>query len=215
MHEICSMSVLVVSATALEIEPFLAIHPDADYLITGVGLSSALYHLTKRIHQFDYDMVLQVGLAGTFNDHLKFGTAVVVQKDRFADLGIWQNQKVISVYDLGLSDPNEFPFQEGWLINNQSDKIAVNSIFANALTVNLLTDDDVYIKAMKMKFNADIESMEGAALHFICLQEKIPFLQIRGISNKVGERDKSKWNVKDAIYASNQLLSEIYQSLKK
>ncbi len=215
MHEICSMSVLVVSATALEIEPFLAIHPDADYLITGVGLSSALYHLTKRIHQFDYDMVLQVGLAGTFNDHLKFGTAVVVQKDRFADLGIWQNQKVISVYDLGLSDPNEFPFQEGWLINNKSDKIAVNSIFANALTVNLLTDDNVYIEAMKMKFNADIESMEGAALHFICLQEKIPFLQIRGISNKVGERDKSKWNVKDAIYASNQLLSEIYQSLKK
>ena len=215
MHEICTMSVLVVSATALEIEPFLAIHPDADYLITGVGLSSALYHLTKRIHQFDYDMVLQVGLAGTFNDHIKLGTAVVVQKDRFADLGIWQNQKVISVYDLGLSDPNEFPFQEGWLINNQSDKIAVNSIFANALTVNLLTDDDVYIKAMKMKFNADIESMEGAALHFICLQEKIPFLQIRGISNKVGERDKSKWNVKDAIYASNQLLSEIYQSLKK
>ncbi|MEI8053561.1 MAG: futalosine hydrolase [Bacteroidota bacterium] len=209
------MSVLVVSATALEIEPFLAIHPDADYLITGVGLSSALYHLTKRIHQFDYDMVLQVGLAGTFNDHIKLGTAVVVQKDRFADLGIWQNQKVISVYDLGLSDPNEFPFQEGWLINNQSDKIAVNSIFANALTVNLLTDDDVYIEAMKMKFNADIESMEGAALHFICLQEKIPFLQIRGISNKVGERDKSKWNVKDAIYASNQLLSEIYQSLKK
>jgi futalosine hydrolase len=31
--------------------------------------------------------------------------------------------------------------------------------------------------------------MEGAALHFVCLQEDISFIQLRAISNFVGERD--------------------------
>ncbi|NMD28678.1 MAG: futalosine hydrolase, partial [Bacteroidetes bacterium] len=33
----------------------------------------------------------------------------------------------------------------------------------------------------------------------VCLQKEIPFLQIRGISNYVGERDKSKWKMEEAI----------------
>jgi futalosine hydrolase len=68
---------------------------------------------------------------------------------------------------------------------------------------------------MKHKYNADVESMEGAALHYVCIQKNIPFLQIRGISNQVGERDKSKWQFKEAIQSSNQLLNDIYSSLKK
>jgi futalosine hydrolase len=43
--------------------------------------------------------------------------------------------------------------------------------------------------------------MEGAALHMVCLENKIPFLQIRGISNWIGERDKSKWKIAEASEA--------------
>jgi futalosine hydrolase len=43
--------------------------------------------------------------------------------------------------------------------------------------------------------------MEGAALHLVCLENKIPFLQIRGISNWVGERDKSQWKIPEAAEA--------------
>ena len=41
--------------------------------------------------------------------------------------------------------------------------------------------------------------MEGAALHYVCLHEKIPFLQLRTVSNYVGERNKTKWNIADAF----------------
>ncbi|MCH5683849.1 hypothetical protein LWM68_06005 [Niabella sp. W65] len=41
--------------------------------------------------------------------------------------------------------------------------------------------------------------------------EKIPFLQIRGISNYVGERDKRKWNFKDAIDNLNNELVRIVE----
>jgi futalosine hydrolase len=48
--------------------------------------------------------------------------------------------------------------------------------------------------------------MEGAALHYVCLQENIPFVQIRSVSNYVGERDKTKWKIQEAIENLNREL---------
>lgn len=63
------------------------------------------------------------------------------------------------------------------------------------------------------KFQPVIESMEGAALHYVCLMEKIPFLQIRSISNHIGERDKRKWNMKEAILRLNQEIIRLTENL--
>ena len=65
---------------------------------------------------------------------------------------------------------------------------------------------------MREKFGADIESMEGAAFHYVCLQQKIKFLQLRSISNVAGERDKTKWMMKEAI---NNLNIELKNLVKK
>ena len=51
--------------------------------------------------------------------------------------------------------------------------------------------------------------MEGAALHYVCLQQSVPFLQIRSISNEVGERDKSKWRMKEAVENLNTELIKL------
>ena len=48
--------------------------------------------------------------------------------------------------------------------------------------------------------------MEGAALHYVARESNIPFVQIRAISNYIGERDKSKWEMKSAIDNLNQTL---------
>jgi futalosine hydrolase len=55
--------------------------------------------------------------------------------------------------------------------------------------------------------------MEGAAFHFACLQEKIPFLQLRCISNYVEVRDKSKWNIPLAVKNLNQVLVEVVEAM--
>jgi futalosine hydrolase len=55
--------------------------------------------------------------------------------------------------------------------------------------------------------------MEGAALHYVCLQENIPFLQIRSISNRVGERDKAKWEFKEAIKNLNKELAVLLKEI--
>jgi futalosine hydrolase len=208
------MSILIVAATHLEIQPFLEEHPDAYYLITGVGAAATVFQLMNHIEKNKSNFIIQVGLAGTYNDELKLGESVIVERDCFADLAVWENKKLISVYDLGLGNPNQTPLENGWLVNDVTKAISSSIQKVNGVTVNLLSDDLNYVEAMRMKYNAAVESMEGAALHYVCMQKNIPFLQIRGISNKVGERDKSKWNFKEAIQSSNQLLSEIYITLK-
>jgi len=57
--------------------------------------------------------------------------------------------------------------------------------------------------------------MEGAALHYVCLMEKIPFLQIRSISNVIGERDKSRWKLEEAGKILHNKLISLLQKLKQ
>ncbi len=51
--------------------------------------------------------------------------------------------------------------------------------------------------------------MEGAAFHYVCLQEEVKFLQLRSISNAVGERDKKQWKMKEAIISLNIELDKL------
>ena len=67
-----------------------------------------------------------------------------------------------------------------------------------------MTDNALQVNELFEKFNPGIESMEGAALHYVCLLQKVSFLQLRSISNMVGERDKSKWAMKEAINNLNE-----------
>jgi futalosine hydrolase len=46
--------------------------------------------------------------------------------------------------------------------------------------------------------------MEGAAFHYVCLQEGMPFAQVRSISNYVEPRNRSAWKIKEAVIALNE-----------
>lgn len=205
------MNVLVVSATEFEIEPFVHENNIADVLITGIGIPATIFHLTKKLSQKNYDLVIQAGIAGTFSPDLKKGTVLLVDKDAFGDLGIYEKGNFKTLFDSGFINENEFPFSNGWLVNRHEYLTHSSLSLATGITVNKITDDGIQIKKLSDKFKPDIESMEGAALHYVCLQQKIKFLQLRSISNTVGERDKQKWEMKKAITNLNMELKKIIQ----
>jgi futalosine hydrolase len=207
------MQILLIAATALEIEPFTAANSRVDVLISGVGVPSTIYHLQKRIHQVDYDLVIQAGIAGSFNNNFSLAQTVLVKQDCFADLGIEEKENYTPVFETALTDKDEFPFTNGWLVNAVDNLNLLNLPKAKAITVNKVSDSELQKQQFIQTFNADIESMEGAALHYVCLQEQIPFLQIRSISNLVGERDKTKWKMKEAIESLNKELTILINGL--
>jgi futalosine hydrolase len=207
------MQILVIAATSKEIEPFTVANSQFDVLITGVGVPSTMYHLQKRIHQLDYDFIIQAGIAGTFNNDIELGKTVLVQQDCFADLGIEEKENYTPLFNTPFANKDEFPFTNGWLININEALLKSSLQKVKAITVNKVSDSELQKHQFISTFNAAIESMEGAALHYVCLQEAIPFLQIRSISNYVGERDKTKWKMKEAIENLNKELTTLINGL--
>lgn len=207
------MNVLIVAATDFEIEPFIQQKKKADILVTGFGIPATIFNLTKKLMSKNYDLAIQAGIAGTFNEIFSLSEVVVVKEDCFGDIGMEEKGRFYSLFDNGFLKENEFPFSDGKLFNH-SKILEKNSLSkAKAVTINKISDDIFHNKMIHEKFNSEIETMEGAAFHYVCLQQKINFLQLRSISNKVGERDKSKWKLKPTIENLNKELIKIIGNL--
>ncbi len=209
------MKILLVAATSRELEPFHRNHPDVDILITGVGLPAALYQIQRKIQQTNYDLIIQAGIAGSFLPSLTNGETVLVESDCFGDLGIYENQSFHPLHDTPLANKNEPPFTEGRLVNPHEFPFLSTMKKVKGITVNTVSEDKHLCNDRMQVFQSDIESMEGAALHYCCLMDKIPFLQIRSISNLVGERDKTKWTIQAAIDNLNETVNYIINQFQK
>ena len=207
------MQILLIAATEQEIQPFIATNAETDVLISGVGIPSTMYHLQKRMQQIDYDFIIQAGIAGTYNKDIKPGQTVLVKEDSFGDLGMEEKENFTPIFESALADKNEFPFTNGWLVNTNGIFNRSSLLSVKAITINKVSDSELQKQQLTKQFNADIESMEGAALHYVCLQENISFIQIRAVSNYVGERDKTKWKMKEAIDSLNAELSKLINQL--
>ncbi len=205
------MKTLVVSATDMEIKPFMAQNEAVDILITGVGAPACMYALTKKLQQHKYDFIIQAGIAGAFKNAIKLGETVLVKNDVFADLGVMEKAYFSTLFEKDFVNENDRPYTKGLLTNHilPLNKLPV----VNAITVNTVTDDPLFTNIMFDKFEPHIETMEGAAFHYVCLQEDIPFLQLRGVSNVVGERNKDNWNMQEAIENLNKNLLEVIAAL--
>ncbi len=208
------MQILLIAATPNEIELFINRYSYVDILVTGVGSPATLYHLQKRLHQMDYDFVIQAGIAGAFSTDLALGETVVVKQDTFGDLGAEEKRIFTPYFTSGLINGHEFPFANGWLMNPTMLPKNMELKAVKAVTVNKVSDSFLQKVQLMDAFDAQIESMEGAALHYVCLQEDIPFLQIRSLSNYVGERDKTKWILKKSFEHLNETLVSLIKQLK-
>lgn len=216
------MHILLVSATRFEIAPTLLLLEKEQYklnghtvevLITGVGVVNTTYFLTVNLYNKKAGLAIQAGIAGTFIHALSLGQTVLIKQDTFGDVGMEEKQKFTTIFDAGFAGKDDFPFTNGWLMN--TNELLHQSLLqsVNAVTVNKVSDSLLQRQQLKDLFTPEIESMEGAAFHYVCLQQKISFIQIRSISNAVGERDKSKWAVKDAIVNLNVELQKLINSL--
>lgn len=217
------MKILLVAATKHEIEPvqhylaeriYLRKHQQVDLLITGVGAMATTYALSKHIHMHKPDIAIQAGIGGSFHPLFCPGKIVTIKEEIIGDLGVMQQDKWHSVVDLGFLDADEHPWTEGKLINPHKELLCkLEHEKVKAITVNRISTETAFIQQIKEKFCPVVESMEGAAFHYVCLKEAIPFLQLRSISNMVGERDKSKWLLKESIQVLNNELIRLLNLL--
>lgn len=214
------MTICIFSATTFEVAPLqqqaagaenmLAGHK-IDFLISGVGLLASTFSLSQYLAAKRPDLVIQAGIAGAFDESYALASAVVVAKEYLGDLGVEENGAFHDLFDMGFTSAGEAPFTAHALANPYLDLYNKTGLPAvNAITVNEITTAAARIEQLRRKYQPVCESMEGAALHYVCLKLQVPFLQVRTLSNRVGERNKQHWKL-DA--AKDTLNNTLYQLL--
>jgi futalosine hydrolase len=204
------MRIVITAATAHELKGIeSSINPifldeSKDFYVSfhksGVGTLSATYSLIKLINTSKPNLIIQVGIAGSFSENTPHGTVVAVKDEFMGDVGVEEQGELKDLFDLNLENKDEHPFTNRSLLNPwlpEFNVLKLNEV--TGITVNEITAREDRIKQIKQKYNPSIESMEGAPLHYVALQSTVPFIQIRSISNYIGERDKTKWDIKLAL----------------
>lgn len=216
------MNCLVVAATPIELKPFLEQlreKPDApgrahtDVLITGIGLTATTYSLSRQLRLKKPDLVIQAGVGGCFDHSIPLGKVLAVKQEAIADQSVIELNSLKTLFDLQLVPENQYPFRKGWLINDSAVLKKVKLRKVKGISVNEITTSRQKTKFYTEHFHPVVESMEGAALHYVCLMEQVPFIQLRAVSNYIAERNKKNWNMKESIINLNQELLKLLQSL--
>jgi futalosine hydrolase len=222
------MKICLVSATILEIKKtvealklnyteyqpyhFIKGEKEVDILITGVGAVQTVFGLTKYLQHNKPDICIQAGIAGSFSNKIKIGTVYNIVEEVFADLGVENNDgSFTDAFQVGLINKDQPPFQSGRLLNPGA---TVMTFLPNAISVttNTVSGTHKTIDELIQRYHPDVESMEGAGFFYTCLLEKLPFVEIRSISNAVEVRNKEQWNIPLAVDNLNQILIQIIES---
>jgi len=195
------MKILLIAATRMEIQPLVEFIKQSDYnsqiqlLITGVGMVSTTFKLTQHLTTNRYDVIVQFGIAGSYHMTDELGKIYQVKEDTFGDLGAEDTTQFIDIFDM------ELPLDDNIYIKKAiPNPYSISNLpKAKGLTVNTCSGKQTTIDMRKHKYDVDIETMEGAALHYVAHQLGCKYLQIRAISNHVIPRDRETWNMKLAI----------------
>lgn len=216
------MNILLAAATPIEIKPFLQLLQgdnrlmnkfEVDVVITGIGLTASTYSILKQVTLKRPDLVIQAGVGGCFDRSIALGSVLAIKQEAISDQSVIELNKLKTLFDLNLVPLDQFPFHKGWLVNNSAVLKKVKLKKVNGISVNEITTSQQKVKFYQERFRPIVESMEGAALHYVCLMEKIPFLQVRAVSNYIAERNKKNWDMKNSIMNLNKELLRMLERL--
>lgn len=164
---------------------------DVVAMVVGVGKALSSINSFKIFSDGLADSYFLMGICGAYRKSgLKIGDMVTIFEDFFVDDGVFLGDKIIGTDELGFSicERNRV-FFELW----EDLKIV------NGNTVSLCSGIDFFADLLQSKTNADVETMEGAAVGLAAKKLNRKIFHIRAVSNFTGDRKDQEWNFKLAM----------------
>lgn len=215
------MNILIVTATEKElcliktrIESFKSANllHQYSFLITGIGIARSTFSIAQALLTHHYDFVIQLGVAGSYSSEINVGEVLWITRDTFSDLGADTKNGFLSLQELNLAAENfEVSFNAHLLKNIPQPN---NLIKATAITSDTIHNNPNRITEIYNTLHPDVESMEGAAIMYVCNQLKVPNIQVRAISNRVVPREANEWNINIALEALDQWFIKYLENLE-
>lgn len=197
----------------------------------GVGKVNAAAATTLLLATYRPAAVIVLGCGGAFpGSGLGVGDLAVAGEEIHGDEGALTPQGFLDMEALGLplarrggqSYYNHYPCCP-WLLEKVRNLFAspargrfAQVAFGPFVTVSTCSGTLAGGEALAARTGGICENMEGAAVAQICALHDIPFLEIRGISNLVEDRDPARWDLKagaeTAQWAVQELLNRWHDS---
>ncbi len=174
-------------------------------LLAGTGLTSA------------YTLVVSAGIGGGFPGVADVGSLVVADAMVAADLGSQAPDGFLSVDELGFGSSRVAADAAFAVRLRDALKRAGHAVSGGtAVTVSTATGTaETAAELLRRVPDAAAEGMEGFGVATAAQQFGVPALELRGISNAVGPRDRDAWRIKDALIAlqaASSILREVLTS---
>jgi futalosine hydrolase len=209
---------LIVAATAAEIDPLLAAlkqrsdcgdrlracargNHDIEVLTTGVGMVATAVWSSRVLATREYNVALNLGVCGSFDPAIPAGAVVHVVSEELPEMGAETDDRFLTLHDLKLLGQDDFPFRDGRLMNVEPPDIdALRGLpQVRGITINTVHGNERSIEAVRQRCDPQVETMEGAAFMYACLVRGIPFAEVRAVSNVVEKRNRAAWRLGEAI----------------
>lgn len=201
-----SKTIAILTATELEQKPLRASLGD-DYAgcrlawhIGGIGAGATAAATLKIIRDQRPDQIVQAGIAGALpRKHLNACDTVLVGSDYQADLGAWRPET-------GCFEP----------FGTLPEAAVIGCPYAETLRdrfrIIAARSANSACSPLPLRGLEALESMEGAAFFGVCHTEGIPFLQLRSVSNHVGD-PRDRWRIPEALDALTAGMERLLQNL--
>lgn len=189
---------------------------NVDVLVGGVGPIVSAIHTSVALERKTYDWIINMGIGGGFRNRASIGSLVVASD-------------MIAV-DFGVETPTGFSFADevglGYcrIVSEEKLRASVLQAFDSAglktatgpiLTVLTCTGTEATAKELQRRVpQAAAEAMEGFGVAAAGLTKKIPVLEVRAISNVVGQRDKTKWRIDEALESLTKASKAIMEVIR-
>jgi futalosine hydrolase len=154
----------------------------------GVGPVEAAAETARKLAERRYDAVINAGIAGAFPERARIGDALLISDETLAELGL-EGGAPLSLPG-GATLVERCEADAALLGRARASGLAIG----RGLTVAQITTTDATGRRLGERYAPDIESMEGFAVLRAAALARVPAIEIRGISNYVGERAASQWN---------------------
>lgn len=225
VNKIPPMRLLLTAATTFEIAPTVSWlrgladdteanvitvgRVEVEVIFTGVGLTATAFALGHRFGAGNLpQLAVQAGIGGATNRAIALGEVVRITSEVLGDLGAEDaDGTFLSLRDIGL--PPGPPFNEsGVLEPTVGAHLPFRSVAG--LSVNRVSGRAATVAARAARHpDAEVESMEGAAFFYACMQAGVEPLQLRAISNYVEPRNREAWRMGAAIEGLNAALRRV------
>ena len=164
----------------------------------GWGVLAAAINTPRRIVEYKPDLVILAGIAGAFDvSRNPVGSALEFDSVWMDGIGVVKDAGFLPASDLQwgmetMCDPD--------LIELNSPGDSGNKRKQQLLSVCAASGDANQARQRRTRFPKVLaEDMEGFAVATCCLNASVPVRIVKGISNEVGDRKHSNWQVDRAL----------------